>query len=513
MKGQKKKIGVLLVVLISLIELFVMFFVIHRTSPARRMAREITAGERRLADLDYDEAASRFKKALMIDPHSRKGKRVVQGHVLSILSSADQAIQKKDYDQAVKLSECALIFEELWGSDDPLILLASERHRQYMKQKEISVLLHRAESAFHDGDYKNAIPYYDLAAEKGAAMSELEPNYSLSRIYEEIIGYADESHYGELAKLLDGPEFAAITPTPDQNGQCYITETVSIEKHKDHHLVLFGELDRDHGNGTATAVISGGHTYSVYSGEWNGFRPEGDGELRVWFKDEGIAESAVFSGSFHEGLCNGPEQYRYKDTPQTLIEVREGKVENIAVIDHESTYIAGVYGFGGSDDKPLPAEHPVEADWRSIPGINDPSYEQAAGILDSLDWNIEDAFNWSAGLTYYGHGKADMPESPDPGIHWFAAFGFSNHKGNCFVMAATFYEFAKLCGYQPRQMCGMVPSRKGGLTIHSWVEIDQDGQTYVYDPDFQYNKGLSGFGLQYGQQGTWRYQDYSQMSE
>ncbi len=153
------------------------------------------------------------------------------------------------------------------------------------------------------------------------------------------------------------------------------------------------------------------------------------------------------------------------------------------------------------------------SNWQSIPGTSDPSYAKAAEILSSLNWDINKAFNWSAGLTYYGHGKKDMPEVADPGTNWFANYGYDNRKGNCFVMAATFFQFARLCGYAPRQMVGMVPSRKGGLTIHSWVEIDVDGKTYVYDPDFQMNRGTSGFKLQYGQKGTWRYTDYRQMGE
>ncbi|MBR5116853.1 MAG: transglutaminase domain-containing protein [Lachnospiraceae bacterium] len=151
--------------------------------------------------------------------------------------------------------------------------------------------------------------------------------------------------------------------------------------------------------------------------------------------------------------------------------------------------------------------------WRAIPGTSAPGYEQAAAILDTLDWSVTKAFNWCAGLPYYGHGKKDMPETGDPGVNWFADYGFTNRKGNCFVMASCFFQFARLCGYSPRQMVGMVPSRKGGLTIHSWVEIDVDGQTYVYDPDFQMGTGKNGFKIQYGQKGTWRYQQYTQMSE
>ena len=105
-----------------------------------------------------------------------------------------------------------------------------------------------------------------------------------------------------------------------------------------------------------------------------------------------------------------------------------------------------------------------------------------------------------------------MPEDPSPGIEWFADFGFTYRKGNCYVMAATFYEMAVLLGYAPRQMSGRVPLASGGWGPHSWVEIDFNGQTYVFDPDFTYGTGRNGYMISYGQTGTWRYADYSPMS-
>ena len=50
-------------------------------------------------------------------------------------------------------------------------------------------------------------------------------------------------------------------------------------------------------------------------------------------------------------------------------------------------------------------------------------------------------------------------------------------------MAACFYEMAKALGYDAHWMTGYTPLRAGGLGIHSWVEIDKNGMTYVYDPD------------------------------
>ena len=142
------------------------------------------------------------------------------------------------------------------------------------------------------------------------------------------------------------------------------------------------------------------------------------------------------------------------------------------------------------------------------------TYPQAAAVLDAVGWNLQAAYYWSSHLTYYGHGKPDMPENGSPGTKWFAEFGFNNLKGNCYVMAATFTEMARLLGYDAVQISGQVPSRKGGLTPHSWVEMYINGITYVFDPDYAYNVGgNAGFQIQYGQKGTWRYSNYAPMGE
>jgi len=141
------------------------------------------------------------------------------------------------------------------------------------------------------------------------------------------------------------------------------------------------------------------------------------------------------------------------------------------------------------------------------------SYDYAREVLDEIGWDPKAAFDWSASMKYYGHGKPDMPENGTPGTNWFALFGFTKHKGNCYVMAATFCQMVRLMGYDAQQMSGMVPARSGGLTPHSWVEVYIDGQTYVCDPDFTYGTRKNGFMIQYRQPGTWRYTDYTPMGD
>ena len=61
-------------------------------------------------------------------------------------------------------------------------------------------------------------------------------------------------------------------------------------------------------------------------------------------------------------------------------------------------------------------------------------------------------------------------------------------------------------------MTGYVPLAGGGMGPHAWVEIVQDGRTWVYDPDFQHETGRNGFRIYYGCGGTWRYSAYSRVN-
>ena len=149
-----------------------------------------------------------------------------------------------------------------------------------------------------------------------------------------------------------------------------------------------------------------------------------------------------------------------------------------------------------------------------MPAVTRWDYPLAAVVLDSIGWDMRTGYDWLVkNYTYYGHGKPDMPEEGSNGTKWFAEFGFTKHKGNCFVFAASFYEMAKLMGYEPRQMEGKLPLRGGGYGPHSWDEIDINGVTYVFDPECTWAVGKDAFMVQYGAPGTWRYMFYAPMHE
>ena len=135
------------------------------------------------------------------------------------------------------------------------------------------------------------------------------------------------------------------------------------------------------------------------------------------------------------------------------------------------------------------------------------AYVFAENILNRVGWNLHAAFNWSASLPYRNYSN-----DPSPGSEAMAMYGFQNGVGDCYVMAATFYYMAKQLGYDAHQMAGYVPLLGGGMGVHSWVEIDMNGTTYVFDPNFTNQTGRNGYQIYYGMSGTWRYSNYYRMN-
>lgn len=131
--------------------------------------------------------------------------------------------------------------------------------------------------------------------------------------------------------------------------------------------------------------------------------------------------------------------------------------------------------------------------------------ERACRVLDQVGWNLRAAFNWAAGLTY-------RTPSGAPGgtarVDWYADYGFTTGTGNCYVMASTFYQMAKLLGYEVYYVEGSVPLAVGGFGPHGWCEIVINGTTYVFDPNFTNETGRNGYQITYGTSGTWRYMNY-----
>ena len=136
----------------------------------------------------------------------------------------------------------------------------------------------------------------------------------------------------------------------------------------------------------------------------------------------------------------------------------------------------------------------------------------AAKALDQVGWNLYAAFKYSAGLSYMENYHANIPDAGIKGecveADALACYGFKNGKGDSYVMASTFYEMAKILGYDVYYVKGSVPLKGGNSLAQGWCEIVKDGTAYVCDPYFYYEENRGGYMFRYGQSGTWRYQNY-----
>ena len=139
-------------------------------------------------------------------------------------------------------------------------------------------------------------------------------------------------------------------------------------------------------------------------------------------------------------------------------------------------------------------------------------YPEACAVLDSVGWDLRAAYDWCVhNITYV---RDQSMNDTNYTSHQLARIGFTTHGGNCYVYAACFYELAMCLGYDAHQISGMVPSRRGGNTIHSWVEIDMDQSMYVFDPEFEYVDPVNrdGWQFHYGRPGTWVYVSHYRMN-
>ena len=125
----------------------------------------------------------------------------------------------------------------------------------------------------------------------------------------------------------------------------------------------------------------------------------------------------------------------------------------------------------------------------------------ALGIkkLNKTKWTLRQAYKNSYKIRYQGRWWRQKTAEQ------YALKGFKKNKGNCYVMASTFYIQAKLLGYNVRQIKGKVAHRYP----HSWTQIKTGSKWKVYDPNFRNETGRNGWNIYYGKKGTWRYTNYS----
>ena len=122
----------------------------------------------------------------------------------------------------------------------------------------------------------------------------------------------------------------------------------------------------------------------------------------------------------------------------------------------------------------------------------DPSYMRQEKMLQDLYFYTRTHFSYSGG-SYHDYGETD----------WEADEAYkmlTRNAGNCYGYAALFCCFAKLLGYNAKAISGTIWGSPGYVGVdadgqpiyeergpipHAWVEIEMDGQTYLFDPEMQ----------------------------
>ena len=130
------------------------------------------------------------------------------------------------------------------------------------------------------------------------------------------------------------------------------------------------------------------------------------------------------------------------------------------------------------------------------------AYALGVKKLDKTKWTLKQAYKNSYKLKYSGRWWRQKTAEQ------YAIKGFKKGKGNCYVMASTFYIQAKLLGYDVHQVKGKVAH----IYPHSWTVINHDGKEWVYDPNFRNETKRNGWKIWYGKKGTWKYTNYSKMN-
>ena len=121
---------------------------------------------------------------------------------------------------------------------------------------------------------------------------------------------------------------------------------------------------------------------------------------------------------------------------------------------------------------------------------------RAREVAASLNYDLYNAFYYCANMSRYYLTSNGRTSGPIMSSADYAKYGYKNRGGDCIVMASSFKYLAQACGYSATQWFGWV-----GSSTHSWCEIGG----YIYDPNFTNATNRSGYGLTYGQKGTWKY--------
>ncbi len=166
--------------------------------------------------------------------------------------------------------------------------------------------------------------------------------------------------------------------------------------------------------------------------------------------------------------------------------------------DNIFAYVIHYANNNQNENRQATGKHNVEEFMQTVYELKPTVEKEAISVLDYVGYNLYSAYAWCAGINY-----VSLPLSWS--IEGYAMYAFGNWRGNCYAKASALYYMAKELGYDAHIVSGYVPlGEDKHMGPHGWVEIGG----LVYDPDFETETDENGYGIYYGQEGTWQYSDY-----
>lgn len=99
---------------------------------------------------------------------------------------------------------------------------------------------------------------------------------------------------------------------------------------------------------------------------------------------------------------------------------------------------------------------------------------------------LKKAYDFTAEFGFKMYGRTPAPnDAPSTWTTSCALEMYQNGEGNCYRYASVFYWLATALGYDCKPVIGRIRSSNNDYSVHSWVEVYKDGQTFVCDPDLQ----------------------------
>lgn len=135
---------------------------------------------------------------------------------------------------------------------------------------------------------------------------------------------------------------------------------------------------------------------------------------------------------------------------------------------------AGAYTSGNNELDAL-----VQSTMTELLGQNGINY-QDIDSLKTMYRFVVDNFEYKR-RNYYKFGETGWAEEE-------AFTMITTGRGNCYNFAALFYEFARALGFNAKIYSGTMGPDK---SPHAWVEIEINGENRLFDPEYEYSKGVN----------------------